>query len=299
MRARQPQETLVPAIAPLRLGFTALIIGNICLAFGPLFVRLADTGPVAAAFWRMALAVPALLVMVRISGQRIGRPGAAIQWIILLSGVFFAADLASWHIGVLRTKLANSNLFGNSTSFIYPLYGFLIARHWPSRTQTFALMLAGIGAALLLGRSYELSPRNFVGDLFCILAGILYTVYLILMAKARDSLQPWAALALTSVASVLPLLMLSAAMGERIWPHDWTPLVMLALLSQVLGQGCMIYVIGRMPPLVIGLTLLTQPIVAAILGWRIFGEQLGAFDLLGAAAIGCALVLVRQPAKSG
>ena len=38
------------------LPLLAVVVANVALAFGPWFVRLADTGPVAAAFWRMALA---------------------------------------------------------------------------------------------------------------------------------------------------------------------------------------------------------------------------------------------------
>ena len=41
-----------------RLSFPAVLLGSWTLAFGPWFVRVADTGPVAAAFWRMALGLP-------------------------------------------------------------------------------------------------------------------------------------------------------------------------------------------------------------------------------------------------
>jgi drug/metabolite transporter (DMT)-like permease len=43
-----------------------------------------------------------------------------------------------------------------------------------------------------------------------------------------------------------------------------------------------------------GLLLLIQPIVAAGIGWIIYGETLTPFDLLGAVAIAAALVLVRD-----
>ena len=38
--------------------FAALLGGNAALALGPLWVRLADSGPVSAGFWRLALAIP-------------------------------------------------------------------------------------------------------------------------------------------------------------------------------------------------------------------------------------------------
>ena len=39
------------------LPLAALLLGNVALAMGPWFVRLADTGAVSAGFWRVALAL--------------------------------------------------------------------------------------------------------------------------------------------------------------------------------------------------------------------------------------------------
>jgi drug/metabolite transporter (DMT)-like permease len=52
----------------------------------------------------------------------------------------------------------------------------------------------------------------------------------------------------------------------------------LALSSQVLGQGLLVYALGSLSPLVVGLTLLTQPAISALVGWLVYGETLGALD---------------------
>jgi drug/metabolite transporter (DMT)-like permease len=275
------------------IAFLALLGGNLALAFGPWFVRLADTGPVAAGFWRIALATPLLLVLAQASGGKPFTSARGLWWVLAGSGVLFAGDLASWHIGIHHTKLANATLFGNAATFVYPLYGFLIARMWPTRLQGLALALAAVGAALLMGRSYQLAPENLLGDLLSLLAGILYAGYFILMARARDTMAPLPALALSSLAATLPLWVFAMVLGERIMPGDWTPLIALALLSQVIGQGLMIYALGALSPLVVGLALLTQPIVAAAIGWFVYGERLGIADVAGAVMIAVALVLVR------
>ncbi|RYE01607.1 MAG: EamA family transporter, partial [Sphingomonadales bacterium] len=91
----------------------ALVIANVALASGPLFVREADVGPVAAGFWRIALATPVLMVIAVGMG---GRPVAASRGLwgtLAIAGIAFAADLSSWHLGILHTTLANSTLFGN------------------------------------------------------------------------------------------------------------------------------------------------------------------------------------------
>lgn len=270
----------------------AALGANLALAFGPLFVRLADVGPVAAGFWRLALAAP-ILVMAGLFAPGGYRGSAPLLGVLVAGGVAFAADLGSWHLGIRQTTLANATLFGNSATLIFPIYGFLVARQWPTRSQAVALLIATVGGGLLMGRSYSVSPEHLVGDLLCLLAGVLYTVYFIAMARAREGLGSVQVLALSTVAG-LPLLAAAWLLGEAIWPREWGPLILLALGSQLIGQGLMIYALGVLPPLVIGIALLVQPVVAAIIGWVRFGERLGWPDLLGAALVATALVLIRR-----
>ena len=286
-----PSRTAAPLLA--------LVVANVALAFGPWFVRLADTGPVAAGFWRLALGAPFLSLLALGGGARPQRLAATLWLALGAAGVLFAADIASWHLGILRTTLANATLFGNSATLIFPIWGFAVARAWPTRGQALALALAGAGGALLMGRSYQLDARNVAGDLLSLAAGVLYAGYFILMARARETMAPLSALTLSTVASTLPLLVIALAMGERVWPHAWGPLIGLALVSQVIGQGCMIYALGALPPLVVGLGLLIQPVVAAGIGWWRYGERLALPDLVGALLVAIALVLVRKVAPAG
>jgi drug/metabolite transporter (DMT)-like permease len=280
-----------------RYAFAALLLANLFLAFGPWMVRMADVGPVAAAFWRLALAIPLLLVFARYQSRGGLNPGWAIGVTILLGGIFFAADLAAWHEGIHRTKMANATLFGNASSLLFPVYGFIVARMLPKPAQTVALLLAGLGAALLLGSSYELSPRNFTGDLLAILAGVFYTLYLIAIDRARKVMPAMPVLALSSIVGAAPLLLFAIFMGETVIPQNWTPLIFLSLGSQVIGQGLLVYSMGHLSPLVVGIGLLTQPAVAALIGWLAYGERLGFVDAAGALLVAVALVLIRLPAR--
>lgn len=282
---------------PHRHAFAAMLAANVVLALGPWLVRLSEVGPVAAGFWRLALAIPFLVLLAGASGRGALRVCPALAVTVALGGLFFAADLAAWHVGIEATKLANATLFGNTSSLLFPLYGFLVARMLPSRLQALALGLAVAGAALLMGSSYEASPDHLVGDLFALLAGIFYTVYLIAIDRARRTLKPMPVLALATIAGAPPLLLFAHALGETILPSDWTPLVLLALGSQVVGQGLLVYAMGHLAPLVIGLGFLTQPAVAALVGWLAYGEAMGPADMAGALLVSAALVLIRLPAR--
>ena len=283
---------------PVGLAIPALILGNVALALGTWLVRLARTeaevGPIGSGFWRLALALPVMLVAAW--GERPQKAANRQPAILaaIVAGLFFGADLWAWHAGILHTRMSNATLFGNVTAILFPLYGFLIARALPSRKQGLALLLATIGSGLLLGRSYELSARNVVGDLLCLAAGICYTGYFAAAERARTMLGPWTMLCWSIIAS-LPLLLGAALLfGDPIWPRVWWPLILLSAGSQVLGQGLMMYAVVRVSPIVMGLMLLVQPVVGATVGWVVYGERLTVFDLVGAAAIAAALLLVRD-----
>jgi drug/metabolite transporter (DMT)-like permease len=280
-----------------RFAFPALLIGSCALALGPWLVRLAGVGPVAAGFWRLALALPFLFVIARLTGQAVHWPGRRLTGLIALAGFFFAADLGAWHAGIHMTKLGNATLFGNTSSFIYAIWGLWLARRRPSVTQAAALLLAAMGAALLMGSSAELSARNLRGDLLAMFAGVLYFGYLVCVQRARGTIQSLPLLFIASAFGAAMLFPVSLGLGEQFFPTDWTFVLMLAVSSQVFGQGLLVYAIGSLPPLVVGLTLLTQPAISALVGWLAYGETLSPFDWVGALAIGAALVLVRLPER--
>ncbi|HEX8937194.1 MAG TPA: DMT family transporter [Sphingomicrobium sp.] len=277
--------------------FPAVVIGSGALAFGPWLVRLSGVGAVAAGFWRLALALPFLFLIAAMTGQPVHWPRRKLALLVALAAFFFAADLAAWHVSIHMTKLGNATLFGNLSGFAFAIWGLWIARRLPSRTQGLALGLAAVGAALLMGSSFELSPRNFAGDLLALTAGMLYACYLIAVQQCRGSLRPMPLLFLSSALGALMLLPVALLAGEQVIPLDWTYVLLLALASQVIGQGLLVYGIGHLPPLVVGLALLIQPAISAFTGWIAYGETLSPVDWLGALAIAVALVLVRLPER--
>lgn len=271
-----------------------MLLANVMLAFGPILVRMAHVSPIGSGFWRLALAAPFLLLLSHVAGQPVPRMPRNILLGLLIGGIFFAADLAAWHSGIMRTKLANAALFGNLATFTFAGYGLIVARRRPGRSQLLALALAAIGTLLLIGRSYELSAQNLIGDLLCIAAGLFYTGYLIAIDRARGILQPLPTLVIATLAGIAPMLIFAWSAGQSIWPEAWGALVMLALGSQVIGQGLLVYAVGKLPPLVVGMGFLIQPVMAAILGSGLYGDRLGPADMIGGAAVAVALVLARR-----
>ena len=272
----------------------ALLGGNAALALGPMWVRLADSGPVSAGFWRLALAIPFFAVLALGSRQKLTGFSWKIMLAVLLGGLFFAADLSSWHLGIERTRLGNATLFGNSGSILIVAWGLLALRRWPRRNEWLAFAAAIAGSAILMGRSLEIDHTTLIGDLLCLLAGFLYTFYILIAQRARETLGGWALLFWSSLAGLPVMVTVAALLGEPFWPTLWWPVIALAITSQLIGQGLLVYALRHFTPLVVGLALLTQPAMAVAVGWLVFAERLGLPDFVGMALVAAGLVLARS-----
>lgn len=254
------------------------------------------------AFWRLGVAIIPLLLLVRlIPSQRITvAPGRALWGGVALAGVFFAGDLLAWHLGIVRTTLANASLFSNLAGFIMMVWGIVVLRMRPSPRQVAVMLVALMGALCLLGASAELSLRHLAGDLLCLLSAMFYAGYLLAIGKARGTLPSLAVLAGSTIAgsvALLPVVLLSPAPLLPSSIEGWLPLIALGLGSQVIGQGLVVYALAHLPPAVSGVGLLMQPVFAGIIGWTMFNEIMGPLELFGSVLILAALISQSLPAR--
>jgi drug/metabolite transporter (DMT)-like permease len=87
------------------------------------------------------------------------------------------------------------------------------------------------------------------------------------------------------------------AFGERILPESaagWLPLLGLALVCQFGGQGLITYAVAHLPANFSSVSLLTQPVVAALLAWIFFGEALAVLQWWGGAAVLLGIYFARR-----
>jgi drug/metabolite transporter (DMT)-like permease len=113
---------------PATRALAVLLFGACAIGFAPILVRLSDTGPAAAAFWRFAFAAPLLLLLGRVAEcSGFGRPAPAALW----AGVFIATDLAFWHYGIALTSVANATVLSNLTPIVVTAVAWLLYRERP------------------------------------------------------------------------------------------------------------------------------------------------------------------------
>lgn len=284
-----------PAPAAPSLAFAALLLGGAALGLSPIFVRLADVGPGASAFWRLALALPFLWLWV-LARERT-RVSARLLGAAVLAGFFFAADLAVWHWSIVYTTVANATLLANFAPIFVTLGGWLLFRHRVSGIFIAAMVTALAGATLLIGPSFALGGTRLAGDALGLLTAVFYAGYMLSIKRARAGVSTALLMALGTTVSVVLLWPVAALSAQPMLPAGaagWGVLFGLALVSQVLGQSLIAFAFAHLSAAFSSLAVLTQPVVATALAWWLFAEALVWPQLLGGVLVLAGIVIARR-----
>ncbi len=292
------------------LDISIVVLAAMMLGFAAIFVRLSETGPVATALWRVLLAMPLLTVWVFFPSRSKKQHNADLKKVppwkgfawAALSGLVFAADLATWHQGIVRTTAANATLLGNMTPLVVAAAGWFFFKERFGPVFFLALGLALLGALCLSGANLSLAPERIWGDILSILTAFWYGAYILTIKAARQTLSTGMTMFVSGLFSIPALFLLSLLFQDTIRPPDlqaWLPLLGLALLVHIGGQGGLAYALGRLPAALASVIILIQPATAAVLGWIFFDEVLGPLGLIGfiLVAVGITLARLSPPRK--
>ena len=277
------------------LAFICLLAGGCGIAFAPIFVRLADTGPVASAFWRAAIAAPLLWLWALRADPK---PAKLSALPLAGAGIFFACDLGVWHWSILYTSVANATLLANLAPIFVTLAGWLFLRRTVTRTFLVGMVSAIAGMFILVGPNLATGGTRLLGDALGALTAVFYAGYMLSIKVARDAgattarLMAWSttitAFALLPFAYLAPQPMIPQAAS------GWLVLLGLALVTQIFGQGIIAYAFAHLPASLSSVSLLIQPVMASLFAWALFGEAIGLAQFVGGAVVLAGIWLAKR-----
>ncbi len=294
-----PATAAIKSPAP-GLALAALFAGATCIALSPIFVRVSEAGPTATAFWRVALAVPLLWLLVPFArrGAPLRAASSPTGFLMLAAGIAFAGDLAFWHTSIQLTSVANSTLLANLASLFVTIAAWVLWKQRPSALFLAGLAAALAGVAMLVRSSIDFSATAIAGDALGVVTAIFYAWYLLAVKRLRDrgagTLQLMAA---TSTITAIVLLPVALATGEPLLPASaagWAKLLGLALISHAAGQGLIAYALAHLPAAFSSVSLLSQPVMAAVFAWILLAEPLVALQMAGGIIVLAGIYLARR-----
>ena len=278
------------------LAFTALLLGAAAIAFAPIFVRLSDTGPTASAFWRVALASGPLWLWMRLSPR--AESAVRLRWKpLVIAGLCFAGDLGAWHVAIMYTSVANSTLEANFAPIFVTLGAWLLFRQRVSRLFLVALAITLAGAVLLIGPNFALGGRALAGDALGVLTAVFYAGYMLAIKSASERTHTAGIMAVSTGVAAIALLPYALLTADVFLPQSasgWLVLIGLALIPHIAGQSLIAYGFAHLPTAFSSVSLLLQPVLAAIYAWALLGEAVGPAQLLGGLVVLAGIYLAKR-----
>jgi drug/metabolite transporter (DMT)-like permease len=275
-------------------------------------IRVADAPTLAIAFWRNALALPVLAVVVAwpwggrspaggssaagspagvssAEGSSAGGSSAAggrvrattplgqrERRLSTVAGLFLAAHFATWVPSLSFTSVASSVALVATQ----PVWAAVIARGRGEHVPVGAWWGIGAGVAgviMLSGVDVSVEPRALFGDLLALAGGVFAAAYVTVGAQVRRTL-PTSVYSLVCygvAAGALLVVCLAGRQplaGGRYDAVTWLALVGLMAGPQLLGHTVMNRVLGTTSPTLVSVAILFEIVGAGLLAWAAFGE---------------------------
>ncbi len=146
------------------------------------------------------------------------------------------------------------------------------------------MALAVLGAVVVVGRDAFEHPRLGLGDLLALAGSFFYAGYMLGTQRARRYVGTLPFMWLSSAVAAAVLLAYVLIRGEPLSgyaPNQYMALAALGLISHVLGWLSINYALGHLPAPIASVTLLSQPVITALVAVPLLGEGLSPFQISG------------------
>ena len=131
-----------------------------------------------------------------------------------------------------------------------------------------------------------------------VVTAMFYASYLLAVKGLRDRGETTLhVMATTTTITALFLFPAALASGEQMLPvsaFGWWMLIGLALISHAAGQGLIAYALAHLPAAFSSVSLLFQPVMAALFAWLLLAEGLVPLQILGGVVVLFGIYLARR-----
>ena len=291
----------------------ALFLGAVTIGAAGVLVRLAETGPMATAFWRGFFALPLLAVWALLDPAE---PKAAesveadpslvyesrSRLLLFLrdrgflwAGLFFAGDLALWHESLLMTSVAAATLEACLAPLVVVLFAWIAWKERPTPAFLAAIALAVFGMMLIVSPKLGHGGSAFLGDAFGLATACFFGAYILSVAHLRGRYGTGAVMFNSTV--VFTVLLFPLALTQKYLPTTmagWAAIIGYAVAAHAVGQGLVAYALAHLRPTFSSLGLLVETLGAAVSAWVVLGEKLAPVQIVGGLVIVGGIALARS-----
>nr|WP_245244846.1 DMT family transporter [Streptomyces palmae] len=279
------------------MALLAVAVASVSLS-APLIAATAAP-PLAIAFWRNAMAVGVLTLVValrrglRAELRTMGRRAVLLS---VAAGALLAVHFGVWLPSLQMTSVASSTALVTTT----PIWAALLLRlrgHRPPALAWAGMGVAFLGVLVLTGVDLSMSPRALAGDALALAGGIAAAGYVVLGAEVRRTVSTTAYTYICYTVTALLLLATCLVCGARLGGYSgsaWLKLALLTATAQLLGHTLINRVVKGLGPAVTSTAILLETPGAALIAALWLGQTPPAiaYPALAVILLGLALVIL-------
>jgi drug/metabolite transporter (DMT)-like permease len=284
----------VQTVALMAVGVVAVSLS------GPLMAVMA-VPPLAIAFWRNGFATVALApaATLRRREELPALRGRTVA-LVLASGAALAVHFATWVTSLTLTSVASATAIV-CLQIAWVVGWQLIVGERFNAGVVVGLVLAFTGVLVVSGVDLRLSTDAVIGDVLALVGGAAAAAYMLIGARARQSLSTTMYTFLCYGSCSLLLLVACLVAGQDLagYPQSqWALLLLVTLTAQLLGHSVFNHLLATTSPVVVSLALLLEVPGAALLAAVILAQVPPWEAVIGLAVMvaGMALVIVNNRA---
>jgi drug/metabolite transporter (DMT)-like permease len=263
------------------MSYFSVSTGVVAIALSGILAKWTTIPGEASALWRMLIAAAVLLPWwLWHRPARLPLPATALA---TFGGVFFGVDIALYHIALQMTSVANATLLAHAAPLWVALGALVFFRERLPLLFWLGMAMAAAGVVLVMSAGFANLTLGS-GDALAITASLFYAGYLVTTERARTRLPAVTVFMFSLLGSVAVLLPLCFVLGTPLTGYSgqtWALLAALALVPQLGGWFAISYALGHLRATVVSVSLLSQPVLTALLGVPLLGEYLAARQVVG------------------
>lgn len=278
--------------------YFTLTCGIIIIGFTAIFIKWAGAPGMVTAFYRMGIASIAMALPfyfhLKKSDLKLSRKGILFA---VAGGLCFGADLSLWSTGVMMGEATTPTLMANLAPIWVGLGAWILFHEKQRLLFWIGILIALIGAALVLGQNFLYSLNLGIGALLGFLASVFYAGFHMAAQKGRQHLTTLAYFWIFTTSGAILLLILNIILRQPLCGHSsqavWNFLA-IGLIGHVGGWLCINYSQGHLPASLVAPSVLGQPVVTAFLSYLFFQDRFTGLHILGGVGVISGILIVHR-----
>lgn len=268
--------------------YLVLLVAILAVSFASIFIRFSQAPSLVVAFYRLFFTWLLLLPWAGRAYFHEGRLNRRNVTLSLASGVFLAFHFALWISSLRYTTVASSVVLVSFHPLLVAAFGYLFLREGVSQRQLLGLVLTVGGSTLLGYGDFKVGWQSVQGDLMALGGALMMAGYLLIGRRLRQEMSVFLYTGLVYGTSALALFLMTLAQGVPLFPYpseEWLIFLVLAFIPTIFGHTLFNWALKFFPATLISVSILGEPVGAALLAYLILGERPTLEVLLGAPVI--------------